>query len=123
MSERDEKGRILSLTLPPTLNPDPKQALSEKDEKGRVLSVQETRLTHFFIHVLFLVSIFAMQADPNPNSNPNHNSNPNPRPSPGPNPNPNPNPNQAVKQIPVPVLYGVFLYMGIGSLSGNQVEP
>ena len=27
---------------------------------------------------------------------------------------------QAVRQIPVPVLYGVFLYMGIASLSGNQ---
>ena len=29
---------------------------------------------------------------------------------------------QAVRQIPVPVLYGVFLYMGIASLSGNQVR-
>ena len=26
----------------------------------------------------------------------------------------------AVRQIPVPVLYGVFLYMGIVSLGGNQ---
>ena len=25
-----------------------------------------------------------------------------------------------MRQIPVPVLYGVFLYMGIASLSGNQ---
>ena len=36
--------------------------MSERDEKGRILSVQQTRLTHFFIHVLVLVSIFAMQA-------------------------------------------------------------
>lgn len=63
------------------------QAMAERDDKGRILSVQQTRLTHFFIHVLVLVSIFAMQA---------------------------------VRQIPVPVLYGVFLFMGIASLSGNQ---
>jgi len=63
------------------------QAMAEKDAKGRIVSVQQTRLTHFFIHLLVLVSIFAMQA---------------------------------VRQIPVPVLYGVFLYMGIASLSGNQ---
>lgn len=63
------------------------QAMAERDAKGRIVSVQQTRLTHLFIHLLVLVAIFAMQA---------------------------------VRQIPVPVLYGVFLYMGIASLSGNQ---
>lgn len=63
------------------------QAMAERDEKGRIISVQQTRLTHLFIHLLVLVAIFAMQA---------------------------------VRQIPVPVLYGVFLFMGIASLSGNQ---
>jgi len=63
------------------------QAMAEKDKDGKITSVQQTRLTHLFIHVLVLVAIFAMQA---------------------------------VRQIPVPVLYGVFLYMGIASLNGNQ---
>ena len=61
--------------------------MSEKDTDGKISSVQQTRLTHLFIHVLVLVAIFAMQV---------------------------------VRTIPVPVLYGVFLYMGIASLSGNQ---
>lgn len=63
------------------------QAMAEKDKDGKITSVQQTRLTHLFIHVLVLVAIFAMQV---------------------------------VSTIPVPVLYGVFLYMGIASLSGNQ---
>ena len=38
------------------------QALAEKDEKGsKIVSVQQTRLTHLFIHVLVLVTLFAMQ--------------------------------------------------------------
>ena len=63
------------------------QAMSEKDAKGKVVSVQQTRLTHLFIHVLVLIAIFAMKV---------------------------------VKQIPMPVLYGVFLYMGLVSLWSSQ---
>jgi hypothetical protein len=63
------------------------QALAEKDKDGKITSIQQTRLTHLFIHVLVLVAIFAMNA---------------------------------VKQIPMPVLYGVFLYMGLVSLWSNQ---
>ena len=53
-------------------------ALAEKDPSGRIESVQETRLTHLFIHVLVLVSLFALEV---------------------------------LKLIPMPVLYGVFLFM------------
>ena len=49
--------------------------------------VQQTRLTHFFIHVLVLVTIFTLQY---------------------------------LRLIPLPVLYGVFLYMGLVSLWTNQ---
>ena len=64
------------------------QALATKDEKGTtIVSVQETRLTHLLIHVLVLVTLFAMQI---------------------------------LKLLPMSVLYGVFLYMGITALSGNQ---
>lgn len=63
------------------------QALAEKDSTGKITSIQQTRLTHCFIHVLVLIAIFAMNA---------------------------------VKQIPMPVLYGVFLYMGLVSLWSNQ---
>jgi hypothetical protein len=63
------------------------QALAEKDSNGKIVSVQQTRLTHLFIHVLVLIAIFVMNA---------------------------------VKQIPMPVLYGVFLYMGLVSLWSNQ---
>ena len=62
-------------------------ALAEKDEKGKIISVQETRLTHFGIHALVLVSLFALDV---------------------------------LKLIPVPVLYGVFLFMGLASLGTNQ---
>lgn len=63
------------------------QAMAEKGPDGKIKEVQQTRLTHLFIHVLVLAAIFAMQL---------------------------------VRTIPVPVLYGVFLYMGIASLNGNQ---
>ena len=49
--------------------------------------MQQTRLTHFFIHVLVLVTIFTLQY---------------------------------LRLIPLPVLYGVFLYMGLVSLWTNQ---
>lgn len=64
------------------------QALAEKDGRGKVAKVQETRLTHLFIHVLVLVTIFALEV---------------------------------LKLIPVPVLYGVFLFMGVASLAGNEL--
>ena len=35
-------------------------ALAEKTPDGKVISVQETRLTPFFIHLLCLASIFAL---------------------------------------------------------------
>jgi len=64
------------------------QALAEKDEKtGRITSVQETRLTHLFIHVLVLITLFALKE---------------------------------LKRIPMSVLYGVFLFMGLSALNGNQ---
>jgi len=63
-------------------------ALAEKGEKGGgIVSVQQTRLTHLFIHVLVLGTLFAMKI---------------------------------LKTIPMSVLYGVFLFMGIAALSGNQ---
>ena len=62
-------------------------ALAEKTPEGKILSVQETRLTSFFIHLLCLASIFALNV---------------------------------LKLIPVPVLYGVFLFMGLVSLGTNQ---
>lgn len=37
-------------------------AMAEKSPDGRIESVQETRLTHLFIHVLCLVSLFALDA-------------------------------------------------------------
>lgn len=63
-------------------------AMADKDGKtGKIVYVQQTRLTHLFIHVIVLISIFAMGV---------------------------------VKKITMPVLYGVFLYMGIMSLGSNQ---
>jgi len=63
-------------------------ALADRDARGKIMSVQETRLTHIFIHVLVLVTIFALQL---------------------------------LKLIPIPVLYGVFLFMGIASLASNEL--
>ena len=63
------------------------QALTERDSKGNVLHVQETRLTHFFIHALVGVAILFLNE---------------------------------LRVIPVPVLYGVFLFMGLASLPTNQ---
>jgi len=62
-------------------------ALTERDAKGIILDVQETRLTHFLIHMLVGVSILFLGA---------------------------------LRIIPVPVLYGVFLFMGLASLPTNQ---
>ena len=65
------------------------QSLSEKDETtGAIVSVQQTRLMHLGIHVLVLVTLFAMDV---------------------------------LKAIPMSVLYGVFLYMGLAALRGNQL--
>jgi hypothetical protein len=64
------------------------QDLTEKDAHGKILHVQETRLTHFFIHTLVGVSILFLSA--------------------------------LRGVIPVPVLYGVFLFMGLASLPSNQ---
>ena len=61
--------------------------MAEKDASGKFLSVQETRLTNLGIHLLCLVTIFALDV---------------------------------LKLIPVPVLYGVFLFMGLVSLGSNQ---
>lgn len=62
-------------------------AVAKKDEHGKFLSVQETQLTNLGIHLLCLVTIFALYV---------------------------------LKLIPVPVLYGVFLFMGLVSLGSNQ---
>lgn len=62
-------------------------ALGTKTPDGKFISVQETRLTHLFVHVLVLISIFFLNV---------------------------------IKLIPVPVLFGVFLYMGLVSLGTNQ---
>lgn len=62
-------------------------ALGNKLPDGKFIDVQETRLTNLLVHVLVLVSIFALGV---------------------------------IKLIPVPVLYGVFLYMGVVSLGTNQ---
>jgi hypothetical protein len=62
-------------------------AMADKDASGKIVYVQQTRLTHLFIHLLVLVSVFAMDG---------------------------------IRQIPVPVLYGVFLYMGVVSLGSNE---
>ena len=62
-------------------------AMAEKTPSGDFLSVHETRLSHLGIHVLVLITIFALDV---------------------------------LKLIPVPVLYGVFLFMGLVSLGSNQ---
>lgn len=62
-------------------------AMAEKSADGTILSVHETRLSGLFIHLLCLVTIFALDV---------------------------------LKLIPVPVLYGVFLFMGLVSLGSNQ---
>lgn len=62
-------------------------SLSVKDKDGNILEVQETRLTHFFSHLLVIVSMFATAA---------------------------------LRLLPLPVLYGVFLFMGLSSLGGIQ---
>lgn len=62
-------------------------ALAEKSPEGKILSVHETRLSHLLIHILCLVSIFALGL---------------------------------LQVIPMPVLYGVFLFMGLVSLGTNQ---
>ena len=62
-------------------------AMAEKSSDGTILSVHETRLSAFIIHLLCLVTIFALDV---------------------------------LKLIPVPVLYGVFLFMGLVSLGSNQ---
>jgi hypothetical protein len=54
-------------------------AMAEKLPDGTIASVHETRLSHLGIHLLVLVTIFALDV---------------------------------LKLIPVPVLYGVFLFMG-----------
>ena len=62
-------------------------AMAEKSSDGTILSVHETRLSGLIIHLLCLVTIFALDV---------------------------------LKLIPVPVLYGVFLFMGLVSLGSNQ---
>jgi len=62
-------------------------ALAEFDDNRKIVSVHQTRLTHFFIHVLMAGSILILNT---------------------------------LKIIPVPVLYGVFLFMGVAALSTNQ---
>jgi hypothetical protein len=37
------------------------QAMSDKDDRGKIVQVQETRLTHIFIHCLILGATFALQ--------------------------------------------------------------
>jgi len=62
-------------------------AMAEKLPDGTFVSVHETRLSNLGIHVLVLITIFALDV---------------------------------LKLIPVPVLYGVFLFMGLVSLGSNQ---
>jgi len=62
-------------------------AMAEKLPDGTFVSVHETRLSNLGIHILVLVTIFALDV---------------------------------LKLIPVPVLYGVFLFMGLVSLGSNQ---
>jgi len=63
-------------------------SLSVKDRDGNILEVQETRLTHFFSHMILALSLLALNA---------------------------------LKLLPLPVLYGVFLFMGLSSLGGIQL--
>jgi hypothetical protein len=63
-------------------------SLSVKDRDGNILEVQETRLTHFFSHMLIALSVLALDA---------------------------------LRLLPLPVLYGVFLFMGLSSLGGIQM--
>ena len=62
-------------------------AMAEKLPDGTFVSVHETRLSNLGIHVLVLITIFALDL---------------------------------LKLITVPVLYGVFLFMGLVSLGSNQ---
>ena len=62
-------------------------AMATKTSTGKFTKVRETRLSGLGIHVLCLITIFALGL---------------------------------LKLIPMPVLYGVFLFMGIVSLGTNQ---
>lgn len=62
-------------------------AMATKTSGGKFTKVRETRLSGLGIHVLCLVTIFALGL---------------------------------LKLIPMPVLYGVFLFMGLVSLGTNQ---
>jgi len=62
-------------------------AMATKTPYGKFLKVRETRLSGLGIHILCLITIFALGL---------------------------------LKLIPMPVLYGVFLFMGLVSLGTNQ---
>mmetsp|Transcript_41350 Transcript_41350/g.125152 ORF Transcript_41350/g.125152 Transcript_41350/m.125152 type:complete len:734 (-) Transcript_41350:332-2533(-) len=62
-------------------------AMATKTPNGKFVHVRETRLSGLGIHLLCLVTIFALGL---------------------------------LKLIPMPVLYGVFLFMGLVSLQSNQ---
>ena len=62
-------------------------ALAEKDKDGKFIHVQETRLTHFFSHLMVGMSLLVLEL---------------------------------LQLLPMPVLYGVFLFMGLSSLPGLQ---
>ena len=62
-------------------------AMATKTPSGAFIKVQETRLSGLGIHVMCLITIFALGL---------------------------------LKLIPMPVLYGVFLFMGLVSLGTNQ---
>mmetsp|Transcript_46667 Transcript_46667/g.53023 ORF Transcript_46667/g.53023 Transcript_46667/m.53023 type:complete len:456 (-) Transcript_46667:485-1852(-) len=62
-------------------------AMATKTSGGKFMKVRETRLSGLGIHLLCLVTIFALSV---------------------------------LKLIPMPILYGIFLYMGLVSLSTNQ---
>jgi hypothetical protein len=67
------------------------RALAKVDEEGKVVGTHEQRLTGLAIHALIGCTIFLSK------------------------------PRQLLKQVPIPALMGLFMYMGISSLPGNEM--
>ena len=84
---RRTRRAVSAAAAPAASGPAHRSPAAHRRPPPQVTHVQQTRLTHFFIHVLVLVTIFTLQY---------------------------------LRLIPLPVLCGVFLYMGLVSLWTNQ---
>ena len=67
------------------------RALTKLDENGNIVGTHEQRLTGFVIHALVACTIFVDKA------------------------------RQLLTQVPIPALMGLFMFMGVSSLPGNEM--